>query len=68
VQMGAGCALMWAVHARLTGRDHHMSKMVLLSPGGFHLKVAATGVHFCLSFPFGTLPATAYAPRPSRAA
>eukprot|EP00123_Amoebidium_parasiticum_P000723 comp11601_c0_seq1/m.6087 comp11601_c0_seq1/g.6087 ORF comp11601_c0_seq1/g.6087 comp11601_c0_seq1/m.6087 type:complete len:561 (-) comp11601_c0_seq1:107-1789(-) len=36
--MGATSSIMWVVHAGLTGQDHMVNKMVLLSPAGYHEK------------------------------
>ena len=37
--LGAACLLMYAVHSRMQGRQHHIQRLILLSPAGFHTKI-----------------------------
>mmetsp|Transcript_39983 Transcript_39983/g.64862 ORF Transcript_39983/g.64862 Transcript_39983/m.64862 type:complete len:567 (+) Transcript_39983:53-1753(+) len=37
--MGAAVSIMYLLYCRFTNRPHHLSKMILLSPAGFHLNM-----------------------------
>ena len=37
--LGGACLLMYAVHQGLVSEDHHLDRLVLLSPAGFHSKI-----------------------------
>lgn len=37
--LGAGCLLMYAVGCKLRGQDHRLSRLILLSPAGFHARI-----------------------------
>lgn len=37
--LGAGCLLMYAVGCKLRGENHRLSRLILLSPAGFHPKI-----------------------------
>jgi len=37
--LGGACLLMYAVHKRLMGEEHHLDRLILLSPAGFHSKI-----------------------------
>ena len=37
--LGAACLLMYAVHCKLSNKDHRLKRLVLLSPAGFHPRI-----------------------------
>lgn len=37
--LGGATLLMYAVHKKLMGEEHHLDRLVLLSPAGFHTKI-----------------------------